>query len=183
MVLFVGIIVEKKVILGSLVMFNDVIFMLVDLLIVWIEVSLNEILLVQVQVGVKVCVMFDVYLGEVFIGQVIYVFSLLDKDLCIVQVCIEVVNKDGCFKLEMFVSVSIDSSVLGKGECFCEVISVFDNVIVLLQGQFMVFVVFGKGFDFCVILLGDKVVGRIIVKLGLSVGESVVVEGVYVLKV
>lgn len=181
---FAGTVIEKKVTVGSLASPSEPILVVADLSKVWIEANLGETMLSKVRVGANATVTLDAYPGETFAGRVTYVASLLDKDSRTVQARIEVENKDGRLKPEMFASATIASSsgTSAKGGQAQQAMSVPDAAIVLLQGQPTVFVFEHGGYESRAILPGDKLAGRTIVKSGLVAGEQVVVAGRYALK-
>jgi len=181
---FAGTVIEKKVTVGSLASPNEPILVVADLSTVWIEANLGETMLSKVRVGASATVTLDAYPGETFAGRVTYVASLLDKDSRTVQARIEMDNKDGRLKPEMFASATIASapSKAGNGGRLPEAMSVPDAAIVLLQGQPTVFVFEHGGYEPRAILPGSKMAGRTIVKSGLVAGEQVVAAGSYALK-
>lgn len=181
---FAGTVIEKKVTVGSLASPSEPILVVADLSKVWIEANLGETMLSKVRVGANATVTLDAYPGETFAGRVTYVASLLDKDSRTVQARIEVENKDGRLKPEMFASATIASTTgpSAKGGQAQQAMSVPDAAIVLLQGQPTVFVFEHGGYEPRAILAGDKLAGRTIVKSGLVAGEQVVAAGSYALK-
>ncbi|MBT9455347.1 MAG: efflux RND transporter periplasmic adaptor subunit [Burkholderiaceae bacterium] len=181
---FAGTVIEKKVTVGSLASPSESILVVADLSKVWIEANLGETMLSKVRVGANATVTLDAYPGETFVGRVTYVASLLDKDSRTVQARIELENKDGRLKPEMFASATIASTSgkAGTGGQAPEAISVPDAAIILLQGQPTVFVFEHGGYEPRAILPGDKLTGRTIVKSGLTAGEQVVAAGSYALK-
>lgn len=178
---FAGTVIEKKVTVGSLASPAEPILVVADLSKVWIEANLTETMLAKVRVGAGASVTLDAYPGEQFHGRVTYVASLLDKDSRTVQARIEVENKDGRLKPEMFASATI-SSTPAAGVEKREALSVPDAAIVLMQGLPTVFVFEHGGYEQRAILPGEKLSGRTVVKSGLAVGEQVVVAGSYALK-
>nr|WP_316643067.1 efflux RND transporter periplasmic adaptor subunit [uncultured Roseateles sp.] len=178
---FAGTVIEKKVTVGSLASPAEPILVVADLSKVWIEANLTETMLAKVRVGAGASVTLDAYPGEQFHGRVTYVASLLDKDSRTVQARIEVENKDGRLKPEMFASATISSTPAAGAEKR-EALSVPDAAIVLMQGQPTVFVFEHGGYEQRAILPGEKLSGRTVVKSGLAVGEQVVIAGSYALK-
>jgi len=106
------------------------------------------------------------------------VAGMLEKDSRTVVARIEVDNKDGRLKPEMFATARIDAGT----QAAREVIAVPDDAVVLLQGQPTVFVAKGEGFEPRPIDPGEKVGGRTVVKSGLVAGDELVVSGAYALK-
>lgn len=172
-----GTVIQKSAIVGELGTPATPLFTVADLSRVWIEANLTEDNLAKVRIGADATVKVAAYPGEQFKGRVTYVASLLDKDSRTVPARIEVDNKDGRLKPEMFATATIDTNGAKK-----EVLSIPDAAILLLQGQPTVFVEKDSGFEARAIEPGDKLSGRTVVKSGISTGEKVVTSGAYALK-
>ncbi|MBI2750461.1 MAG: efflux RND transporter periplasmic adaptor subunit [Burkholderiales bacterium] len=172
-----GTIVQKTAIVGELGTPAAPLFTVADLSRVWIEANLTEDALSKVRVGAEASVKVAAYPGELFKGRVTYVASLLDKDSRTVPARIEVDNKDGRLKPEMFASATIDTNGAKR-----EALSVPDAAILLLQGQPTIFVAKGEGFESRPIEPGEKLSGRTVIKSGVAAGEKVVTAGAYALK-
>lgn len=172
-----GTIVQKNAIVGELGTPAAPLFTVADLSRVWIEANLTEDALSKVRVGAEASVKVAAYPGELFKGRVTYVASLLDKDSRTVPARIEVDNKDGRLKPEMFASATIDTNGAKR-----EALSVPDAAILLLQGQPTIFVAKGEGFESRAIEPGEKLSGRTVIKSGVAAGEKVVTAGAYALK-
>ena len=172
-----GTVVEKSATVGELRSPSDSLFTVADLSKLWIEANLTEDMLAKVRPGAAATVTVAAYPGERFSGRVTYVASLLDKDSRTVPARIEVANKDGRLKPEMFATAIIDTAGAKK-----VALSVPDDAIVLLQGQPTVFVAEHGGFEPRAIETGEKLSGRTVVKSGFAAGEQVVTDGAYALK-
>lgn len=174
---FSGTVIQKKAIIGELATPAETVFTVADLSTVWIEANLTEELLSKIKPGAAATVTVGAYPAERFAGKVTYVANVLDKDSRTIPARIEVANKDGRLKPEMFASASIEI-----GGAKAEALSVPDAAIVMLQGQPTVFVEERGGFEPRSIEVGEKRSGRTLVKSGISAGESVVSSGAYALK-
>lgn len=172
-----GTVIQKTAIVGELGTPAAPLFTVADLSRVWIEANITEDALSKVRVGADATVKVAAYPGEQFKGRVTYVASLLDKDSRTVPARIEVENKDGRLKPEMFATATIDTNGAKR-----EALSVPDAAIVLLQGQPTIFVAKGEGFESRVIETGEKLSGRTVIKSGVAAGETVVTAGAYALK-
>ena len=171
-----GTVIQKKATVGELGTPSDALFTVADLSTVWIEANLTEDVLAKVRVGAAAAVTVGAYPGERFGGRVAYVASMQDKDSRTVAARIEVANKDGRLKPEMFANATI--AVGGQKEA----ISVPDEAILLLQGQPTIFVAENGSFESRAVETGEKLGGRTTVKSGLKAGEQVVAGGAYALK-
>lgn len=172
-----GTVVQKAGIVGELATPAEPMFTVADLSRVWIEANLTEDALSKVQPGAEATVNVTAYPGDQFKGRVSYVANLLDKDSRTVPARIEVDNKDGRLKPEMFATATIETTGAKR-----QVMSVPDAAILLLQGQPTIFVVKGEGFEPRAIEPGEKLSGRTVIKSGAVAGEKVVAAGAYALK-
>lgn len=172
-----GTIVQKAAIVGELGTPAAPLFTVADLSRVWIEANLTEDALSKVHVGAEATVKVAAYPAEQFKGRVTYVASLLDKDSRTVPARIEVDNKDGRLKPEMFATATIDTNGAKR-----EALSVPNGAILLLQGQPTIFVAKGEGYESRAIEPGEKLSGRTVIKSGVAAGEKVVTAGAYALK-
>jgi len=172
-----GTVVEKNATVGELHSPSEPLFTIADLSVVWIEAHLTEDALSKVRTGTAATVTVQAYPGELFSGRVTYLASLLDKDSRTIPARIEVDNKDGRLKPEMFASATITTTRARQ-----DVLSVPDAAVVLMHGQPSVFVAERGGFEARVIEVGEKLSGRTTIKSGVKAGEQVVTAGVYALK-
>ena len=173
---FAGTVIQKKATIGELGSPAEAVFTIADLSKVWIEANLTDELLSKVKTGAAAAVTVGAYPGERFSGRVAYIANVLDKDSRTIAARIEVPNKDGRLKPEMFATANIATG----GQL--EAISVPDGAILLLQGQPTVFVSEGGGFQPRAVETGEKISGRTVIKSGLKPKEQVVAAGAYALK-
>ena len=174
---FAGTVIQKKATMGDLATPSEPLFTVADLSKVWVEASLPEAALAKVLNGAAATVTVSAYPGERFAGRVTYLASVLDKDTRSVAARIEVDNKDGRLKPEMFGTAVIDTG----GEAR-QALSVPDAAILLLQGQPTVFVAEHGGFEARPVELGEKLGGRTVIKSGVAAGDQLVAAGAYALK-
>ena len=155
---------------------SDAVFTIADLSVVWIEANLTEDLLAKVKKGAAATVTVGAYPGERFAGKVGYIANVFDKDSRTIAARIEVANKDGRLKPEMFANATIST---GKQ---LEAISVPDAAILIVQGQPSIFVSENGEFEVRAVETGEKLSGRTVIKSGLEAKEQVVIAGAYALK-
>ena len=172
-----GTVVQKKATVGELGSPSEPLFSVADLSTMWIEANLTEDKLASVKKGAVATVTVTAYPNERFTGRVTYVASMLDKDSRTIPARIEVPNKDGRLKPEMFASATIET-----GAARPAALSVPNGAIVLMQGQPTVFVAEKDGYEARPIEPGEKLAGRTVIGSGLKAGDRVVVEGAYALK-
>jgi cobalt-zinc-cadmium efflux system membrane fusion protein len=173
---FAGTIIQKKATIGELGTPSDAIFTVADLSVVWIEANLTDDLLAKVKKGAAATVTVGAYPSERFSGRVAYIANVLDKDSRTIAARIEVANKDGRLKPEMFANASIATG----GQL--EAISVPDAAILIVQGQPSIFVAENGVFEARAVETGEKLAGRTVIKSGLKAKEQVVTAGAYALK-
>jgi cobalt-zinc-cadmium efflux system membrane fusion protein len=172
-----GTVIQKKAVVGELGTPTEPMFTIADLSTLWIEANLSEDLLAKVRLGASAVVTVNAYPAETFPGRVTYIASVLDKETRTVPARIEVDNKSGRLKPEMFASATIET-----GSAKLDVLSVPDAAIVLLQGLPNVFVSEHGGYEARPVELGSKLSGRTTIKSGVASGENVVTAGTYALK-
>lgn len=184
---FAGTVIEKKATIGGLAGPADALFVVADLSVVWIEANLAEAQLAKVRVGGKAALTVGAYPGEQFAGRVTYIASVLDKDTRSVPARIEVDNKDGRLKPEMFATATIESAATPGAQpppaaATGQVLTVPADAIVLMQGQATVFVFENGTYEPRAIDPGERLGNRTVVKSGLKPGEQIVSAGTYALK-
>lgn len=177
-----GVVIEKNATIGGLANPTDTTFVVADLSKVWIEADLTEAMLPHVSKGAMATVAVNAYPNEKFQGRVTYVASALNKDSRTVGARIEVDNKDGRLKPEMFASAAIATANPSGHAAGQSALTVPDAAIILMQGQPTVFVVKHGGYEGRAVELGEKTSGRTVIKAGLEAGEQVVTAGTFALK-
>ena len=181
---FNGTVIEKTATTGQLASPSEALFVVADLSRLWIEADLTEGTLSRVRPGAEAVITVEAYPGERFTGKVTYVSPVLDKEKRTVPARIELPNKDGRLKPEMFASATITSAADANAKAAADTLTVPDEAIVLMQGLPTVFVLEKgkKEYEQRAVQLGDKLGGRTVVRSGLESGEQVVVAGTYALK-
>lgn len=173
---FAGSVIEKHAILGALREPEEIVFTVADLSMLWVEADLAESDLAKVQNSALASVTVAAYPGEVFNGRLVYVSSVMDKETRTVKARIEVPNKDGRLKPEMFATAMIYTAFNEK------VLLVPENAVLLVQGQATLFVAEEGGYEARPVEIGERRNGLAIIKSGVIAGENVVVSGAYALK-
>ncbi|MBU1690690.1 MAG: efflux RND transporter periplasmic adaptor subunit [Gammaproteobacteria bacterium] len=173
---FAGSVIEKHAVLGSLREPEEIVFTVADLSMLWVEADLAESDLAKVQNSALASVAVAAYPGEVFNGRLVYVSSVMDKATRTVKARIEVPNRDGRLKPEMFATATIYTAFNEK------VLLVPENAVLLVQGQATLFVAEKGGYEARPVEIGERRNGLVIIKSGVIAGENVVVSGAYALK-
>jgi Cu(I)/Ag(I) efflux system membrane fusion protein len=134
---FSGIVLERLVLPGGYIRSGDRLFSLIDLSTVWIQVDVYEKDLANVRVNEEVAVTSQAYPGEIFSGKVVFVSPILDDATRTTKARVEMDNREGKLKPNMFVNASIkvplgeslvipESAILDHGE---------EQVVFLAQGE------------------------------------------------
>lgn len=173
---FAGSVIEKHAVLGALREPEEIVFTVADLSMLWVEADLAESDLAKVKNSALASVTVAAYPGEVFNGRLVYVSSVMDKATRTVKARIEVPNRDGRLKPEMFATATIYTAFNDK------VLLVPENAVLLVQGQATLFVAEDGGYEARPVEIGERRNGLAIIKSGVIAGENVVVSGAYALK-
>lgn len=173
---FAGTIIEKDTVLGDLAEPGKPLFTVADLSTLWIETSIFDKDLSKIKTGLAASVSVAAYPQEIFPGRITYIGSMVDEESRTVSARVELANTDNRLKAGMFANVSIES---GAGVA---ALTVPDDAVVLIKGQPTVFVSEHGGFEPRSVVTGERADGRVVLQSGVTVGEAVVVSGVYNLK-
>ncbi len=147
-----------------------------DLGTVWIasDIPENSVRLIHVGEGVEIT--FDAYPGETFHGRVARLADTLDPKTRTLQAMIELNNSAGRFRPEMFGSVR-----LAQASREMPVLPV--GAVIQEGGRNVVYVEQSKGrFEQREVVTGNRTGDVIAIVSGVSAGESVVVDGVMLLR-
>lgn len=174
---FAGTIIEKKAVLGELAQTDAFLFTVADLSTLWIESDLFEKDIGKVKLGAQATVSVSAYPGVVFKGRLTYISNTMNKETRTIRARVEVPNRDGRLKPEMFVTAAINTT--GRG---AKALAVPEEAVLLMQGLPTVFVAERDGFEPRAVELGERAQGFVVLKSGVEAGESVVVSGAYALK-
>lgn len=174
---FSGTVIEKKAVLGELAQTDASLFTVADLSTLWIESDLYEKDLAKVKVGAKAAVTVSAYPGVVFKGRLTYISSTMNKETRTIKARVEVPNRDGRLKPEMFASAAINTTATTA-----KALIVPEEAVLLFLGQPTVFVAERGGFEPRAVEVGERIQGYTVIKSGVETGESVVVSGAYALK-
>lgn len=115
-----GIVIQKLKEEGDRVRTGDRIYTVADLNLVWVKLDAYESDLIWLHYGQKVNFKTEAYPGETFIGRIAFIDPVLNKSTRTVKVRVNVPNKDGKLKPEMFVSAVVESRVATGGRVLDE---------------------------------------------------------------
>src|SRR5712691_12683345 len=170
-----GIVVERNATIGASVGTEASLFKIIDLSRVWVDANVFEKDLQRVRLGQGVKLTVPAFPGSTFSGKVILVNSVVDPDTRTVKVRTEVPKQNGRHKPEMFAKVEIITDVNRAA------ISIPQSAVLNDNGQTVVFVAEGKGYQKRQVHTGIQNGDRVEITDGLNAGEKLVVKGNYLL--
>ena len=164
---------------GEVVEANKEILRIADLSSVWVVAQVYEKDLGRVRIGSGASITAEAYPGRIFRGQVSYVDPTLDTTTRTGQVRVELANPGQPLKIGMYVNVAF-ATVSGATTAPTVAREAVQNV----NNQQVVFVTTNQRNAFVMrpVRLGAEVNGRYPVVEGLTLGESVVTEGSFLLR-
>ena len=171
-----GTVIERKAVLGELAKTDQSLFVIADLSKVWVEANVREADLGRVRPGATATARVSAFPERNFEAKVNYLGAVLDKETRTAQAIIELDNREGLLRPQMFAVVAIET---GSAR---EVLALPESAVTLVQGVPTVFVKEAEGFEPRPVELSARAGGKAIVKSGLKPGELVVTEGTYALK-
>jgi len=171
-----GIVTEKKVELGDYVERGMPIYEISDLSKVWVLFDLYESELNWVKEGSEIEYTVNSIPGETFKGKITFIDPLINSQTRVATARVEVSNKDGKLKPEMFVSGTVKNSVGVKDS---EEIVVPKTAVLWTGERSVVYVKEEDGFTLRQITLGPALGDSYIVEEGLETGEEIVANGTF----
>ncbi len=181
---FAGTVIERHVTLGELVAPDRNLFTLADLDQVWIWIDVYQRDLGGVHLDDEARARVDAFPGESFAGKVSYLSAQVDTDTRTVRARLDVPNPEGKLRPGMFVEVElVDPHAPVGGADRPASLVVPEDAVVRVGRESVVFVASGpRRFERREVEIGQRSGGLVEILRGLEVGESVVVEGAFLLK-
>lgn len=172
-----GIVLTRLITPGAVVQASGDLYVICDLSTIWVIAAVNEEFLSKVHTGMWARVKVQAYPDRAFAGRVTKIDEKLDPETRTVQVRVEVDNRQGLLKPEMYAGVEIEAGGSEEG-LFVPQVAVQD-----VNGQSTVFVEKAAGrFEARPVELGPTLEGLILIRAGLKSGERVAGEGSFILK-
>ena len=172
-----GVVLSRLVTAGSVVQPSGELFVISDLSAIWVIAAVQEEFLPRVRPGMMARVSVQAYPDRPFAGRVLRIDEKLDPETRTVQVIIEIDNRRGLLRPEMYAVVELESGGSEQG------LYVLQSAIQDVNGQPAVFVETAPGrFEPRPVETGRSIERLVEVRRGLRAGERVVVEGGFVLK-
>ncbi|MBE0658285.1 MAG: efflux RND transporter periplasmic adaptor subunit [Bryobacteraceae bacterium] len=172
-----GIVLSREVTPGAVVNASSDLFTICDLSTIWALAAVQEEHLSRLRPGVPARVSVQAYPGRTFPGRVLKIDEKLDPETRTVSARIEIDNRAGLLKPEMYATIELDS---GMSE---SAIFIPQDAVQDLNGQPTVFVeVDAASFRPVPVTVSRSVEGLVQVTGGLKGGERVVARGSFILK-
>jgi|GEM_PF-1344367 len=171
-----GKVISRELQLGERIEIDRVIFEVSDMRKIWVILDAMEKDIPSLEKNKQVGIETDVYAGRIFNGRIITVMEKIDPSLRTLKVRIEVDNREGFLKPQMFVRGQIDTTVKNRR------ISIPSTALVKISGIDGVFVNDGVDFIFKPVKLIDTDSEGFAFVVGLKPGEKVVIEGAFYLR-
>jgi cobalt-zinc-cadmium efflux system membrane fusion protein len=173
-----GTVIYRDVVKGEHVEPDQILYTVSDLSTLWAILDVYEKDLPHISKNSQVTITTSIYPGSEFPGKITYISDLIDEKLRTVKIRVEVDNKQGFLKPNMYVQGRIENRLEQK-----DLLTVPEQAVQNLDGEKVVFVR-EQGDKFVVrhVTLGYKVGDNRIITQGLSEGEQIVVSGAFYIK-
>lgn len=171
-----GTVVSHELNAGDTVQRGQALYVIADLRKLWANIALTESLLAQVQPGQTVSLSVKAYPQHRFTGKILSVGAKMDEVTRTVKARALIDNPDRLLKAGMFADAQIE---IGGDK---PIMAIPTNAITQLQGQTTVFKVEGNTLHPQPIETGITRGGRTEIKVGLTTGDEIATQGVFLLK-
>jgi RND family efflux transporter, MFP subunit len=173
-----GTIIERNIALGQMIDPEHVAFRLGDLTSLWLVAHAFERDAVRVAIGTPVRVTLAAYPGQAFTGRVTYVGRQVEAASRTIPVRVELANPQQLLRPGMSASAWLQVSTAGQN-----VVTVPVASLQRLRDQWVAFIPkSSRTFEIRPVGRGRDLQGEVEVLTGLKPGESVVVDGAFLLK-
>ena len=173
-----GTVIFRDVIKGEHVEPNKILYTVSDLSTLWAILDVYEKDLPYIRKDSQVTITTSIYPGSKFPGKITYISDLVDEKLRTIKIRVEVDNKQGFLKPNMYIQGKIENRLEKK-----DILAVPEEAIQNLEGEKVVFIR-EEGDIFAVrhVVVGYKIGNNRIITQGLSEGDRIVVRGAFYLK-
>lgn len=174
-----GVVLEKNVVRGQAIEPGQMLYMIANLSVVWIDVALRDADISSVRVGSTADAQLEVLPGRPFKGRVTFVYPMLDSVSRTVRARVEVANTNGLLKPGMYATVTLASSARTA-------LTVPTSALVRTGDRTIVFVDMGPSADSRQLMPNEIEIGRTAgeyteVLAGLEPGQRVVTSAQFLL--
>ncbi|MDF1516417.1 MAG: efflux RND transporter periplasmic adaptor subunit [Lutibacter sp.] len=171
-----GVVTKKMVDLGDYVERGMPIYEISDLSKVWVLFDLYESELTWIKEGSNIEYTVNSFPGETFKGKISFIDPLINPQTRVASARVEVNNKDGRLKPEMFASGIVKNDI---GKLDSKEIVIPKSAVLWTGKRSVVYVKEGSGFNMREITLGPALGDFYLVKDGLETGEEIVSNGTF----
>lgn len=171
-----GVVTKKNVELGDYVERGMALYEIADLSKLWVLFDVYESQMAWVKEGSKISFTVNSLPGETFEGTISFVDPLLNAQTRVAAARVEVNNKEGKLKPEMFASGIVQAA---PGQTVENEIVLPKSAVLWTGKRAIVYVKEGRGFSLREVTLGAALGENYIVKSGLNEGDEVVVNGAF----
>lgn len=171
-----GVVTKKNVELGDYVERGMSLYEIADLSKLWVLFDVYESQMAWVKEGSKISFTVNSLPGETFEGTISFIDPLLNAQTRVATARVEVNNKEGKLKPEMFASGIVQAA---PGQTIENEIVLPKSAVLWTGKRAIVYVKEGRGFSLREVTLGAALGENYIVKSGLNVGDEVVVNGAF----
>ena len=171
-----GVVTKKMVDLGDYVERGMPIYEISDLSKVWVLFDLYESELAWVKEGNEIEYTINSLPGETFKGKISFIDPLINPQTRVASARIEVSNKDGRLKPEMFASGIVKNNI---GKVDSKEIVIPKSAVLWTGKRSVVYMKEDSGFKMRQITLGPALGDAYIVEDGLEIGEEIVSNGTF----
>ncbi len=173
-----GTVIFRDVVTGEHVAPDKILYTVSDLRVLWAILDAYEEDLPLTRKNSQVTITTSIFPDLEFPGRITYISDLIDDRLRTVKIRVEVDNKQGFLKPNMYIQGRIENRMEKA-----TVIAVPEDAIQNLEGEKVVFILEDSD-TFAVrhVSLGNKVGKNRIVTQGLSKGDRIVLQGAFYLK-
>jgi cobalt-zinc-cadmium efflux system membrane fusion protein len=173
-----GTVIERNLVLGQMIDPTHVAFRIGDLSAIWLVAHVFERDAVRVALGAPARVTLAAFPGQTFAGRVTYVGRQVEAESRTIPVRVELENRGGLLRPGMSASAWLQISTANQN-----VVTVPVAALQRVRDQWVVFVpTSGRTFEIRTVGRGRDLQGEVEIVSGLKPGETVVVDGAFLLK-
>jgi membrane fusion protein, heavy metal efflux system len=173
-----GTVIERNIVLGQMIDPAHVAFRIGDLTSLWLVAHVFERDAVRVAIGTPARVTLAAYPGQAFTGRVTYIGRQVEAESRTIPVRVELANPQQALRPGMSASAWLQVSTAGEN-----VVTVPVASLQRVRDQWVVFVPkSARTFEIRNVGRGRDLQGEVEVLTGLQPGETVVVDGAFLLK-
>lgn len=172
-----GVVLERLVTAGTAVTAGTPLFVVSDLSTLWAVAELEETRLSSLVPGARAELTVAAHPERVFQGRIVAIGDTINPETRRVTARIEVANRDGALKPQMFATVRLSAGDRRQ------VVVVPADAVMKIEGQAVVFVESAAGrFEQRAVTPGAERDGRVEIRDGLTAGQRIATAGAFLIK-